>query len=285
MRQVLLTGMTDSTVFVLLATAFFLIYNVGKVLHFAHGTAYVIGAYAGFVAGRTLPFGAALVTAVVAGGLFGAGCEHLVYRPLRTRGATAMILLIASLAVFILGENLIGMVFGSLGIELHSPLQAATGIFGPNGLTWVQGIGLVGAIAWVAGVALVLARTPFGYYIRAMSVQLRLAELSGVPTERVRLLVFLTASAAVGFAGFIRMMDINGSPTMDLTGSLYAIVPFIVGGARSVWGTVIGALLIGFGSSWFGYQFGVQWTEAFLFALLAVIVLTRPQGLISLGSR
>lgn len=283
MSQVLQTGLTDSAIFLLLSTAFFLIYNVAKVLHFAHGTAYVIGAYVGYAVGRNLPFVLALVCAPIAAAVFGLACERLVYQPLRGRGAPGNILLISSLAIFILGENVVGMIFGSQAIELHSTLQ--NGILTHNGMNWIQVIGLAVAAGWVALVALVLARTPFGYYVRAMSVQLRLAELSGVPTQRVRLLIFLSASAAVGLAGFLRMMDINGTPSMGLTGTLYAIVPFIVGGSQSVWGTVIGALLVGFGSSWFGYQFGTQWTQAFVFALMAVIVLARPQGLIALRAR
>jgi branched-subunit amino acid ABC-type transport system permease component len=281
--QVLQTGITESAVFVLLGTAFFLIYNVGKVLHFAHGTTYLLGAYAGYAVASQTTIVLALACAPLAGAIFGLGVERFVYQPLRRRGATAMILLIGSLAVFILIENVVAMVFGSRAIEIHSPLQQ--GIAGRGGITWIQLIAICSAVLWVGAITVVLARTSLGYYVRAMTGQLRLAELSGVPTHRVRLLIFLLASSAVGLAGFVRMVDINGSPSMDLTGTLYAIVPFIVGGSRSMWGTVIGAVLVGFGSSWAGYQFGNQWTEVFLFALLAVIVLTRPQGLFALGSR
>jgi branched-chain amino acid transport system permease protein len=280
--QVLQTGVTESAVFILLGTAFFLIYNVGKVLHFAHGTTYLLGAYAGYAVASQTTVVLALICAPLAGGLFGLVIERFVYQPLRQRGATSMILLIGSLAVFILVENLVAMVFGSRAVEIHSPLQRS--ITGSGGITWIQLIAICAALLWVGAIALVLSRTSLGYYVRAMTGQLRLAELSGVPTHRVRLVIFLLGSCAVGLAGFVRMVDINAAPSMDLTGTLYAIVPFIVGGSRSVWGTVIGAVLVGFGSSWSGYQFGNQWTEVFLFALLGIIVLTRPQGLF-VGSR
>lgn len=281
MTQVLQSGVTDTTVFVLLATAFFLIFNVGKMLHFAHGTAYLFGAYASYWAFPHVPFPVAVLVALAAGALFGLLCELVIYGPLRARGATGMILLISSLALFIVGENAVGMKFGSQTINVRSSLQEPALHVGDVRFTWIQLLGLAGAALWVVVVARLLSRTSLGHRIRAIADQEALAELSGISGARVRRTVFLGASAAVGFAGLVRLVDLNGEPTMGFTGTLFGIVPFIVGGARSIWGAVLGAAIVGFGVNVFGWYVGSEWTLAFVFGVLALVVLVRPEGLIA----
>jgi branched-chain amino acid transport system permease protein len=280
MEQIAQNGLTDSAIFILLATSFFVIFNVSKLLHFAHGTTFLLGAYVGYSVQLHAPFVVALLAAIAAGGLFGYCCERLLYQPLRARGATNMVLLIASLALFILGENIVAMIYGGSSVNVESSLQdnvlEAAGVR----FSGVQLIGMAGAVAWVALLVYVLARTQVGVSIRAIATHQSLADLTGVPSARVRQTVFLVASAAVGFAGLIRAGDLNGDPGMGLTGTLFAVVPFIVGGSRSIWGAVLGGAIIGFGTNAFAWFFGSEWTEAFLFGLLALIVLTRPEGLI-----
>ena len=280
MSQILQNGLTDSAIFVLLATSFFVIFSVSKLLHFAHGTAFLLGAYVGYSVSRHAPLPVALAAALVAGAAFGFVCERLLYQPLRGRGATNMVLLIASLALFILGENVIAMIYGGSSITIDSSLERPWITLGSVRFSGVQLIGLAGAVAWVALLVYVLTRTSIGFYVRAIATHQSLADLTGVPSARVRKLVFVAASAAVGFAGLIRATDLNGDPGMGLTGTLFAVVPFIVGGSRSVWGAVLGGAIIGFGTNVFAWYFGSEWTEAFLFGLLALIVLTRPEGLI-----
>lgn len=281
MTQILQSGVTDTTVFVLLATAFFLIFNVGKMLHFAHGTAYLFGTYGAFWVFPHVPFLVALLVAVASASLFGLLCEVVIYGPLRARGATGMILLISSLALFIVGENAAGMKFGSQTINVRSSLQEPALEFADMRFTWIQLLGVAGAAVWVVAVALLLSRTSLGHSIRAIADHESLAELSGISAVRVRRAVFFGASAAVGFAGLIRLVDLNGEPTMGFTGTLFAIVPFIVGGARSIWGAVFGAAIVGFGVNLFGWYAGSEWTLAFVFGLLALVVLVRPEGLIA----
>lgn len=281
MIQILQSGVTDTTIFVLLATSFFAIFSVGKMLHFAHGTAYVIGAYVGYTAMQYASFAVALVAAALGAALFGFLCETLIYRPLRARGATGMILLISSLALFIVGENLIAMRYGATAISVQSDLQRAVVSFGSASFSTIQLIGFAGAVLWVVGLSLLLTRTALGAYMRAIATQEPLAELSGVPTVRVRQAVFFGASAAVGFAGLVRMVDLNGEPTMGLTGILFAIVPFLVGGGRTLWGAVVGAILIGFGTNVFSWYVGDEWTLSFVFGVLALVMLVRPEGIVT----
>lgn len=281
MIQIVQSGVTDTTIFILLATSFFAIFSVGKMLHFAHGTAYLLGAYIGYTVMSHAPFFVAALCAILGAAVFGFLCEALIYRPLRARGATGMILLISSLALFIVGENLIGMRYGGGAISIQSSLQHAVVSVGDASFSAIQIIGAVGAIVWVAALALLLRRTALGSYMRAIASHEPLAELSGVPTVRVRQVVFFGASAAVGFAGIVKMVDLNGEPTMGLTGILFAIVPFLVGGGRSLWGAVVGAVLIGFSTNIFSWYIGDEWTLSFVFAVLALVMLVRPEGIVS----
>jgi len=280
MIQIFQSGVIDTTIFVLLATSFFAIFSVGKILHFAHGTAYVLGAYIGYSVQPHAPFIVTVLSAAAGAALFGLLVETFVYRPLRARGATSMILLIGSLAIFILGENLVGMKYGGNAISIHSSLQDKAVSIGAASFSWIELIGVGGALLWIGALALLLRKTVLGAYMRAIASNEALAELCGVPTARVRQTVFFTASAAVGFAGLVRMIDLNGDPTMGLNGTLFAIVPFLIGGGRSLWGSVVGAALIGFGTNLFAWYVGGQWTLAFVFGILATVMLVRPQGLL-----
>jgi branched-subunit amino acid ABC-type transport system permease component len=285
MSAVLQNGLADSAIYILLATSFFLIFSVSKVLHFAHGTGFLLGAYVGYSVQQDAPFIVALISALVVGAVFGYLTERVLYEPLRARGATNMILLIASLALFILGENLVGMVYGSSAITLESaPQDALVGVGGIQ-FSGVQVIGMLGAIVWVALVVWVLTRTSVGFYIRAIATHQSLADLTGVPSARVRQLVFLGASAAVGFAGVVQAADTSADPGIGMTGTLFAVVPFIIGGSRSVWGAVLGGAIIGLGTNASARYLGAEWTEVFLFAVLALIILMRPEGLIMARSR
>jgi branched-chain amino acid transport system permease protein len=279
--EIIMSGVTESALYVLLATSFMIIYRVSRVLHFAHGTAFLVGAYAGVAVYGATNIVVAAVTAMVAGALFGCGCDKLVYAPLLRRGATPFAVVISSLAIFILGENVVGMIFGGQvrvardsWLQKRPPLTA-----GVPWLHWMQVVMLASAIVWVICLRMTLARTRIGIFMRGVASNEPLAAWTGVPTTTVRTAAFLLGSAVVAFAGLMKYLYITASPTMDLVGTLYAIIPFIIGGMSSLGGIAIASGLLGFGGVGVSLYLGSQWSDVAVFAFLAVVLVIRPQGL------
>jgi branched-chain amino acid transport system permease protein len=279
--QFFTSGVMDTSVYVLLASSFMVIYSVARLLHFAHGTTFVIGAYAGVAVYGATGLAGALIVALLVGALFGLGCDRLIYLPLIGRGATGWVLVIASLGIFSLGENLIGMAFGGDAKSVSDPWLQGTPIHVGllSWMHWTQAIVLVAAIAWVCGLHWMLAHTRIGIFMRAVATNARLAVWTGVPTGRVRTFAFLLGSAGAAFAGLITYLDLSAEPTMDLTGGLHAVVPFIIGGMGSLAGIVGASVVLGFGGVLVSRYAGSEWSDVVLFAALAVVLFARPQGL------
>jgi branched-chain amino acid transport system permease protein len=273
------TIIANAAVYALLATTWLLILRVSGVVHFAHGTTYMLGGYIGVALVPRFGFPVALIGAVIGGGLFGLACEWIVYAPLVKRRAASWTIVISSLAIFILGENVLGMIFGSQGKTVHTWLTGPLA-FTPFGLLLgLRSIQLVYIITlglWFGVLAYVLVRTNLGLYFRAIASNPVLAQLSGVPTLRVRRAVFFAASAVAAIAGLLWLIDVGTDLTMDFTGIFYGFVPAIVAGARSLRATAITAMLIALASHVIGVVWGEEWVLITVFLALAAVIVARP---------
>lgn len=118
------TGIANSVLFALLATSWLLIFRVTNVVHLAHGTSYLLGGYLGFRLFSNANLAVAAIGAIAGAVLFGVVCELLVYAPLVKRGAVSWIHVISGLALFLLGENLVGIAFGSDASSIDHGLNA-----------------------------------------------------------------------------------------------------------------------------------------------------------------
>lgn len=264
----------------LLATSFYLIFSTSRIMHFAHGSVAIAGAYVGYAVvhqggGLVLGFVAGTAAAAVVGAL----CDVGVYRPLRARGVPTTSLLIASLAIFVLLENVTAMIFGSAAVSVHSSATQPIGGTGDLVLNPLEIVSIVATLAWVIGMAAVMRRTRLGLFMRSVADHGELAGLTGVPVAQVRTQMFLVASAVAGFAGVSHLLDVGATPAVSIQATLFAIVPFIVGGQRSLVGSAITSYAVAFGAAIFSRYAGSEWSLSFIFGILALVVLFRPQGL------
>jgi branched-subunit amino acid ABC-type transport system permease component len=240
MAQLLTSAVTDSAIFLLLASSFMVIMNVTRILHFAHGTAYMVGAYAGVALYGPFGLVGAAVGALLVGAVFGLACERLVYAQLLRRSATRWVVVMSSLAIFTLGENVIGMIFGdSFKTSLDSSIQGVP-IGGPLAwMHWTQWIAVTAVALWLVTLWAIMSHTRLGIFMRAVASNERLAAHTGVPTASVRTAAFLLGSAVAALAGVIKYIDLSAQPTMGFAGGLNAVVAFIVGGMTSVPGVAV----------------------------------------------
>lgn len=257
------------------------IMNVTRIMHFAHGSAYLVGAYIGVAAYGTIGLGGAAVAALIGGAAFGVICERLVYAPLLRRSATRWVVVMSSLAVFALVENVIGMIFGN-GFKtiLSSPLQGRPFDVGWLAwLHWTQAIAIAAVAVWVTLLSALMSRTRVGLFMRAVASNEGLAAHAGVRTSSVRTAAFLLGSGVAAFAGLLKYADLSAEPAMDFVGGLNAVVAYIVGGMTSVSGIAIASLVLGFGGTLVSRYLGSEWTSVVIFGVLALVMLVRPEGL------
>lgn len=253
-----------------LALGFSLVYRVCGFIHFAHGFVYVAGAYGALYTSKVFGagWGGCCLGALLSASSVGVAIEWLCYRPLRRRGASSLVLLMASLGIFVIGENAFALSFGDSSRSIHG-YRVSEGIE-ILGAVATQGQMVAIVLAVLTGLLLQLALegSAFGNRLRACAQSRALAIAHGINSQNYLLLSGLIASALAGLAAFQTVLDSDITPTMGLSPLMYAIVAALIGGAGRVRDVATGAcLLAGFltAASWF---FGSQWEQAAAFGVV-----------------
>lgn len=282
--QQLLNGVALGFTYILIAVGLTMVYGVLKLLHFAHGVIYTVGAFAAMVGILYLEmnFFVALIFAMVIAALAGMAVERFAYRPLR--GAHPISTLISGVGVAIFLENLFQVIFTSetqafpeTGMEV-SILKLTESITITNVKMYI-------IIAGVIGIALLYAFlkwTKMGVAIQAAAQDLRAASLMGVNVNRVVSVTFMLGSALAAAAGVLVALNFNSIfPTMGGIPGLKAFCVVVLGGLGSIPGTIVGGLILGIVESLSeGYLTGmVIDKDAIAFVILIVILLVKPSGL------
>lgn len=274
--NILISGSTIT----LVAVGFSLIYRTTRFFNFAHAIVFTAGAYFTLVLTEEagLSLWAACFISVLLCSLLGCLFELGVYRPLRHRGASAPVLLLASLGITVVFQNVISIAFGDeMRILSAGKLSNVIEIVGAR-VTMVQCLTVAAGVSSVLAIVVLLHTTKIGAVMKAVASDEDLAHTSGIEVERYILLVFLLGSAVVGSAGILSALDVNMRPNMGMPALLLGIVAVIIGGVDSIAGVVLGALLLATSRELGVWAFGSQWQDAIAFALLIVFLLVRPQG-------
>jgi len=284
--QLVVNGLMTSSQYLLLAIGFSVIYATTRFFHFAHGASVLIGAYAALAATQWLglPLGVAILAGIAAASAFGAAAELALYRPLRRRNATALVLMLASLGLYVTCQSGVALAFGNDAKNLL-PGHVEQGIpFLGARITRVQ-VGVIGAalVIW-AGAWLLERRSRVGLLLRAVAVDETLSRALGVPVERIALGVFVAGSALAGLAGIAAGADLAMYPTMGLQLLMGAVVVVVVAGIGSVRGIAPAALLVGVSRQLSVLVAGSEWQDVTVFLVLLVFLLLRPRGFVALAT-
>ena len=272
------TGLALGAVYVLLATGLSLIFGLLGVVNFAHGAFFMVGAYAGlFLFGLTGQFWACLVGVPALVGLGGLAAERILLRPLQGRGPDDPLLLTFGLSYVMV--ELVRIAWGKQSIPFDTPeaLQGAVDIgIGYFPLYRLFVIGVAAAI--MLALWLLVERTRVGLVIRGAARDPQILRVLGVDVSLVSLLVFGLGTAIAGVAGLLAAPLQGVSPEMGAGVLAEAFVVTVVGGMGSLAGAVVAGLLIGVVVS-ITALFAPEMAKVSMFALMAVVLLIRPQGL------
>lgn len=272
------TGLALGSVFVLLAIGLSLIFGLLTVVNFAHGAFYMLGAYAGvFVIGLTGNFWITLAAVPLLVGSVGLGVERYLVRPLYGRGIDYPLLLTFGLGLVIV--EIVRIVYGLDGVPFDTPeeLRGATDLgfgFFPTYRLFI--IGMTAAI--VIGLWLFIEKTSYGLVIRAGARDPEIVRVLGIDISKVWLIVFALGTGVAGLAGVLSAPMRSVIPDMGTTVLVEAFVVTVVGGMGSLVGAVVAGLLVGIVVA-LTSLFAPELADLSMFALMALVLLVRPQGL------
>jgi branched-subunit amino acid ABC-type transport system permease component len=281
--QLIANSLIAAGTYALIALGFNLIYATTKFFNLAHGAMATVGGYAVFFLLRTftgINVALAIALGVLFAGLLGFGLDRLVYRELRKRKASNLVLLVASLGMLTVVQAIVAMLFTSQFQTLSAAVSDTVYTIGGASVTGTQLTIMGSALAVRILLALLLKKTLFGKTVRAVSDDEEVSKIVGINTEWVIGWVFFIGSAIAGLSGILVGFDTGIQPTMGLNLLLKGVIASIVGGIGSVYGAVLGALLLGFVENFGIWKISGEWKDAIAFVLLILFLIFRPQGIV-----
>lgn len=282
--QQLVNGLALGSIYALLAIGLTMVYGILRLINFAHGDLMMLGSYiAAVVIGSTfLPIVLAVLVPTIVIGIFGLLVERTAYKPLR--GAPEVAMLITSLGVSRLIQN--GTVMGvspqPRSFQLPGNLTSSITVVGIR-FTPLDALTLLLVLVLMVGLGLFINRSRTGMAMRASSENLQAARLIGINVNHVVGAAFVIGSALAGVAGFLwagRYGIID--PFMGFLPGLKAFVAAVIGGIGSIRGAVVGGILLGIAEIGFVGFLPPEYSgfrDAFVFGLLLLVLLVRPNGL------
>jgi len=286
--QQLLNGIAWGGIYALIALGYTMVYGVLKLINFAHGEIYMVGAMVGYYAAHALGYADApslvglllvLVAAMSCCALLGASIERIAYRPLRQ--ASRLASLITAIGVSLLLQNGGQLVFGA-DPKFFPPLLESVEVLrvGSIAVSNIQLTVIGTALALMLGLELIVMRTRFGRAMRAVSYDAPAAALMGVNVDRIIGGTFMLGSALAAAAGIlVGLSNPKIDPLMGLLPGLKAFVAAVLGGIGSIPGAMVGGLLLGVVETLVSAYLSSTYRDAIAFVVLIAILLFRPRGL------
>jgi branched-chain amino acid transport system permease protein len=279
----LFNGLATGALLALISSGLTIVYGTLGVLNLAHGAMFMLGGYAGYIA---LQATGSFVIAIIASALFlvvvGGILEFFVIRHFYDRPPEEQLLVTFGIGIVVV--ELVRLAFGSLSKTVPPP-------------SWAAGVTQIGFLIYptyrivVAGIAaaalallyVILYRTRLGMIVRAGIEDSSMVEMLGINVYRVFMVVFGVGAMAAGFAGIVNAPVVSLTPDMGESILVQTFVVVVIGGVGSFPGAILGGLIAGEILS-LTSMIDPAYSEVMLFAVMTLVLLLRPQGLLgSLG--
>ncbi len=284
--QQMLNGFSLGSMYALIAIGYTMVYGVLRLINFAHGDIMMVGGFLGYFGMSVLglPFGAAVLLAIVGSAALGMFSDRVAYRPLRN--APKISLLITAIGVSFFLENAFNVFFGGIPRAFPVPEYLET-IISFAGLTMPVSAIMVPILTAILLAIILwgLYKTKYGMAIRALAFDVGTVNLMGIDANRIISLVFGIGSALAAVGGIFWVINYPSiEPMMGVLVGLKAFSAAVVGGIGSVGGAVLGGLIIGFTEvvviAFFPELGGYK--DAFAFIFLIFILLFKPTGILGI---
>jgi branched-chain amino acid transport system permease protein len=292
--QQLVNGVTLGCVYGLIALGYSMVYGILKLLNFAHGEVYMIGAFIGYfvltalggASSPALPVAAVLILMFLAGmlgaGLLGVVVERFAYRPLRNAPRIAPLISAIGVSFFLQASAL--LLFSAQFRTYSTPelIPFSTGIeWGPLRISLVRILVISSAILLMIALTLLVSRTRLGKAMRATSYDREAAAMMGIDVDRVIVATFFIGSVLAGAAGvMVGLVFERVFHFMGFVAGLKGFTAAVIGGIGNIPGAMLGGLVIGLAEAFTASYVSSTFQNLIVFGILIAVMLLRPTGLL-----
>ena len=278
--QQLINGLSLGSIYALLALGYTMIYGIIKIIHFAHGDVYMLGAFFGYYTINVWHFNfiMALFGSMIFCALVGMLIEFVAYRPLRHSSRIAVLITAIGVSYFL--ENGMSVLFSGDTRDFPQVIKQVNYEWFGIRVTNIQLLIFATTIILMIVLQLIVKKTKMGRAMRAAAADPVAAELMGININGTISFVFAIGSAMAGAAGVLIGLYYNSiEPTMGLTPGIKAFVAAVVGGVGSIPGAVVGAVIIGCLESLMQAIGFSAFKDAAVYVVLIIVLLFLPAGL------
>lgn len=280
--QQMINGLSLGSIYALIALGYTMVYGIIKLINFAHGDVYMLGAFVAFYATTFfhLNFFVALVVAMVLCGVLGVVIERIAYKPLRH--ATRITALITAMGVSYVLEYTTQYFAGSEVKTFPTDLLDNTAFsFGGVRITMMQIYIFVITIILMVLLTYIVNKTKMGRAMRAVSVDEDAAKLMGINVDTTISFTFFLGSCLAGVAGVLVGVYYNSiNPLMGMTPGLKAFIAAVFGGIGNIPGAMIGGLFIGIAETLVTAYGSSLYKDAIVYVILILVLILKPDGLL-----
>lgn len=278
--QQLINGLSLGSIYALLALGYTMIYGIIKIIHFAHGDVYMLGAFFGYYTINVWHFNfiMALFGSMIFCALVGMLIEFVAYRPLRHSSRIAVLITAIGASYFL--ENGMSVLFSGDTRDFPQVIKQVNYEWFGIRITNIQLLIFATTIILMIILQLIVKKTKMGRAMRAAAADPVAAELMGININGTISFVFAIGSAMAGAAGVLIGLYYNSiEPTMGLTPGIKAFVAAVVGGVGSIPGAAVGAVIIGCLESLMQAIGFSAFKDAAVYVVLIIVLLFLPAGL------
>ena len=281
--QTLIGGIGIGSLYALVALGYSMTFRSMGLVNFAQGSIYMVGTYfgiiwyQGMVMGLHVPYAIAFLIGLMCNALLGVILE-LIFRPLAK--LDLMLMLLATIGLGFILDNLFTIIFGATGFAVNSPLpNTPWNIFGVRVLP--QMALLIGvSFALMIGNQLFLSRSKLGRAMRASAVDFEIAQAMGIPTNRMNALALSIGCMMSAAAGILAAPIVYVSPSMGVAVGLKGFAAAILGGLGSIPGAIAGGLVYGVLEAFSAGYISSTWTQAIAYVVMVVVLMVKPSGIV-----
>lgn len=279
--QQIINGLSVGSIYALIALGYTMVYGIIKLINFAHGDIYMIGAFIGLLCGTklNLPLIPTLLISMIGSALCGVIIEKVAYKPLRN--SPKITLLITAIGISMLLENGMRLIVGSTPKAFPKLIAKEVINLGPLSVETSKVLMLVVSITLVIALQFIVYRTKAGKAMRAASYDVEAASLMGINVDNTISLTFAIGSALAGAAGVLVSLAFTVvEPYMGMIPGLKAFIAAVLGGIGSIPGALVGGLMIGMTETITKGYISTRLADAIVFGILIVILLVKPTGIL-----
>jgi len=277
-------GLQLGLVYSLIALGYTMVYGIIRLINFAHGDVFMVGAFLGFFGFSAwgLPLPAAGALSMLLAAILGVTIERVAYRPLRNAPRISALISALGVSLFLQYFSSLKFAFGPNYRVVYPPIKVTQ--LGSTGITNLQAFIFIIVVLLLVGLQYLVYKTRFGMAMRTVSYDHQVARLMGINVDLVVSVTFALGSALAAAGGVLYMLaypQIN--PFMGTMPGLKAFIAAVLGGIGIIPGAVLGSLIMGQVEILTVAFISSQLRDAIAFSMLIVVLLVRPTGI--LGKR